>query len=80
MALVGAVPIGDTNAILAVDGIIWFDDHSVPAGSPVCYAYWVQAYHFAGNLYGGDEHACPASRTSPGARRCARRRPPRSRS
>ena len=62
MALVGDVPIGDANAILAVDGIIWFDDHSVPAGSPVCYAYWVRAYDFAGNLYGGDEHACPASR------------------
>ncbi len=62
MTLVGDVPIGDANAILAVDGIIWFDDHSVPAGSPVCYAYWVRAYDFAGNLYGGDEHACPASR------------------
>ena len=34
----------------------------MPAGSPVCYAYWVRAYDFAGNLYGGDEHACPASR------------------
>jgi hypothetical protein len=62
MTLVGDVPLGDANAMLAADGIIWFDDHSVPAGSPVCYAYWVRAYDFAGNLYAGDEHACPADR------------------
>ena len=62
MALVGDVPVGDANAMLAVDGIIWFDDYSVPAGSPLCYAYWVRAYDFAGNLYGGDETAAPPGR------------------
>ena len=42
-------------------GVIAFDDYSVPANSPLCYAYWIRAYDFAGNLYPGDVHGCPRS-------------------
>ncbi|MGB9376480.1 MAG: hypothetical protein WCB04_03100 [Mycobacteriales bacterium] len=70
MTLVGDVPLGDANAMLAADGVIWFDDLSVPEGSPLCYGYWVRAYDFAGNLYDGD-NGCPAREEE---YRCARLR------
>ena len=56
----------------AADGHIWFDDFSVPEGSPLCYGYWVRAYDQAGNLYPGN-NGCPARRRSTAARGCARR-------
>ena len=74
MTLVGDVPLGDANAMLAADGIISFDDHSVPAGSPVCYAYWVRAYDFAGNLLRRRRARLSGQATSIAVRRCARRR------
>lgn len=69
MTLVGDVPVGDANAMWAADGSIWFDDFSVPEGSPLCYGYWVRAYDLAGNLYAGS-NGCPR----PGEYRCARLR------
>lgn len=69
MTLVGDVPVGDANAMWAADGSIWFDDFSVPEGSPLCYGYWVRAYDLAGNLYAGN-NGCPR----PGEYRCARLR------
>jgi hypothetical protein len=70
VTLVGDVPLGDANAMYAADGSIWFEDFSVPAGSPLCYGYWVRAYDQAGNLYPGD-NGCPAR---PEEYRCARLR------
>jgi hypothetical protein len=67
MTLVGDVSLGDANAMWAADGSIWFDDFSVPEGSPLCYGYWVRAYDLAGNLYAGN-NGCPL----PGEYRCAR--------
>ena len=69
LTLVGDVHLGDASAMWATDGSIWFDDHSVPEGSPLCYGYWVRAYDQAGNLYDGT-HGCPR----PGEYRCARLR------
>ena len=69
MTLVGDVPLGDANAMWAADGSIWFDDYSVPQGSPVCYGYWVRAYDLAGNLYDGS-NGCPR----PGEYLCTRLR------
>lgn len=67
MTLVGDVPVGDALAMLALHGAIAFDDFSVPSASPLCYAYWIRAYDFAGNLYPGDSHGCPR----PGEYLCA---------
>jgi hypothetical protein len=59
MTQVGDIPVGDAIAMIAAHGVIEFDDTSVPANSPLCYAYWIRAYDFAGNLYPGDVHGCP---------------------
>ncbi len=67
MTLVGDVPLGDANTMWTADGSIWFDDFSVPEGSPLCYGYWVRAYDQAGNLYAG-KNGCPR----PGEYLCAR--------
>jgi len=68
MTLVGDVPLGKAQALFAADGRVWFEDFSVPQGSPLCYGYWVRAYDQAGNLYA--ENACP----KPGEYRCGRLR------
>lgn len=67
LTLVGDVPVGEAAARVAADGEAWFDDFSVPSNSPICYAYWVRAYDYSGNLYPGDQHGCPR----PGEYRCA---------
>ena len=72
MTLVGDVPVGDANAMYAADGRIWFEDFSVPEGSPLCYGYWVRAYDRPAT-------STPATTAAPGpgstaARACARRR------
>jgi hypothetical protein len=69
MTLVGDVPLGDANALYAADGYVWFEDFSVPEGSPLCYGYWVRAYDQAGNLY-AENDGCP----KPGEYRCGRLR------
>jgi hypothetical protein len=69
MTLVGDVGLGEAKARYAADGHIWFDDYSVPEGSPLCYGYWVRAYDLAGNLYPGN-NGCP----KPAEYRCARLR------
>jgi hypothetical protein len=72
MTQVGDIPVGDAIAMFLVHGVIAFDDYSVPANSPLCYAYWIRAYDFAGNLYPGDVHGArgPVSTSAP---RCATR-------
>ncbi|MEY2444362.1 MAG: hypothetical protein QOE00_942 [Ilumatobacteraceae bacterium] len=69
MTLVGDVPVGEANLRLAADGVIWFEDFSVPEGSPLCYGYWVRAYDHAGNLY-AQPSGCPQE----GEYRCGRLR------
>lgn len=59
--LVGQVSVTEAKEQLAAENRIYFVDTSVPAGSPMCYAYWVRAYDLSGNLYMGD-HGCPASK------------------
>jgi len=59
VSLVGDVSLVESKARLNATGLIYFDDYSVPAGSPLCYAYWVRAYDFSQNLYSGN-HGCPA--------------------
>lgn len=59
MQLVGDVSVGAAKLMLETEGTIRFDDFSVPAGSPICYAYWVRAYDHSGNLYAGDGNGCP---------------------
>lgn len=58
--LVGEVWLSEAKNRLAATGRIYFDDYSVPAGSPICYAYWVRAFDASQNLYQG-AHGCPAS-------------------
>jgi fibronectin type 3 domain-containing protein len=61
MTLIGDVSVGEAKSMIALDGVISFDDYSVPSNSPLCYAYWIRAYDHAGNLYPGDRHGCPAA-------------------
>ena len=56
--LVGEVRVKEAGERLAATGQIYFEDYSVPAGSPLCYAFWVRAFDQAGNLYDGDR-GCP---------------------
>lgn len=69
MTQVGDVALGEAKSRYAAEGHIWFDDYSVPEGSPLCYGYWVRAYDLAGNLYPGN-NGCPGSTEY----RCARLR------
>ena len=75
MTLVGDVPLGDAKAMHAATGRISFEDTSVPAGSPLCYAYWVRAYDQAGNLTRGTTGVPPRPRSiaAPGFERGHRR-------
>jgi hypothetical protein len=61
MTLVGQVDRAEAEAMLKATGRIYFDDFTVPEGSPLCYGYWVRAYDHAQNLYDGNE-GCPARR------------------
>jgi hypothetical protein len=69
MSLVGDLPVGEAKLRLAAEGVIWFEDFSVPEGSPLCYGYWVRAYDQASNLY-AQPSGCPKE----GEYRCGRLR------
>lgn len=58
--LVGQVTLDEAEKMLENTGKIFFDDFSVPEGSPLCYAYWVRAYDVSQNLYSG-HGGCPGS-------------------
>jgi hypothetical protein len=49
--LVGTITQAEAEA-RSSGGITYFDDHSVPTGSPICYAYLVKAQDLAQNLSG----------------------------
>ena len=52
-ALVGEILLNEANKRKADTGRIYYDDYSVPPGSPVCYSYWVRAFDAARNVYPG---------------------------
>ena len=56
--LIGQVLLEDAKTMLEADGKIYFEDHSVPEGSPICYSYWIRAFDESRNLYEGDNN-CP---------------------
>lgn len=59
-ALVGEVLVREARKRLEETGRIYYEDYSVPEGSPICYAYWVRAFDMARNLYPGNlGTACP---------------------
>jgi len=41
------------------DGNYAYEDHSLPEGSPLCYAYWVRAFDKNRNLHQGTPEGCP---------------------
>ena len=58
--LVGEVLVREARKRLEETGRIYYEDYSVPEGSPICYAYWVRAFDMARNLYPGKfGNACP---------------------
>jgi hypothetical protein len=58
--LVGEILVGEARKRLEETGMIYFDDYSVPTGSPICYAYWIRAFDLARNLYPGKfANNCP---------------------
>jgi len=75
LALVGQVTLGESKDMLTHTGKIYFDDYSLPEGSPLCYAYWVRAYDVAQNLYQGIG-GCPARREEYVCMRLLEKTPP----
>ncbi len=75
VSLVGDVPLVIATQRFEATGQIYFDDYSVPSGSPLCYAYWVRAYDAAQNLYPGN-HGCPAGRQEYVCQRLYEQTPP----
>jgi hypothetical protein len=57
-SFIGEVSRNEAEARLAAEGSVYFDDYSVPSGSPLCYAYWIKAFDLSGNLY-QSETGCP---------------------
>jgi hypothetical protein len=60
-ALVGEILLEEAKKRFTNEGFIYYDDYSVPEGSPVCYAYWVRAFDMNRNLYPGS-NGCPRRR------------------
>jgi hypothetical protein len=75
LTLVGQVTLGESKDMLNSTGKIYFDDFSLPEGSPLCYAYWVRAYDVAQNLYQGNG-GCPARREEYVCMRLLEKTPP----
>ncbi len=50
--LVGEITHQEAEEISAVYGQPYWDDYTVPAGSPLCYAYWIKARDNSQNLSG----------------------------
>ncbi len=58
--LVGELLVSEATRRLEDTGAVYFEDYSLPEGSPICYAYWVRAFDMARNLYPGVlDTACP---------------------
>ncbi len=60
-SLVGEITLAEAKRRREQKGTIYFDDYSRPAGSPLCYAYWVRAFDNARNVYSGrGNDDCPS--------------------
>ena len=57
--LIGQVLLPEGGAEIDASGRIFFEDRTVPEGSPICYSYWVRAFDQARNVYPGDSNQCP---------------------
>ena len=75
MVLVAQVTDKEAKQRKETTGYAWADDTSVPAGSPICYGYWVRAYDAAQNLYPG-YNGCPASKDEYTCARLIEKTPP----
>jgi hypothetical protein len=73
--LVGEVLKAEADKQMANAGSIQFEDYSVPAGSPLCYAFWVRAFDNSRNLYQGI-NSCPASDEEYACQRLMEETPP----
>lgn len=58
--LLGEILLKEADKRLGETGNIYFEDSSLPEGSPICYSYWVRAFDMARNVYDGNI-GCPAS-------------------
>lgn len=75
MVLVAQVTEKEAEQRKEATGYAWADDTTVPAGSPICYGYWVRAYDAAQNLYPGMD-GCPASKDEYACARLIEKTPP----
>ncbi|MFX1237911.1 MAG: hypothetical protein ACFE8P_09355 [Promethearchaeota archaeon] len=58
--LIGEISKQEAIKRLNETGSIYYEDTTVPLGSPICYAYWVRAYDTSGNLNSGRfSDSCP---------------------
>ncbi len=57
-SFIGEVSLKMAKERFEKEASIYFDDYSLPAGSPLCYAYWIRAFDLSGNLY-QPESGCP---------------------
>lgn len=62
------------RAILA--GNLFFDDRTIPAGSPLCYAYWIKAKDSSNNISGSFPIPSPAEKKEIKCERLHDRTPP----
>lgn len=75
LVMVAQLSAAEAKTRKADTGYAYADDPNVPAGSPICYAYWVRAFDAAQNLYPGSR-GCPASQTEYACARLIERTPP----
>ena len=57
-------------------GNFFFDDKTIPAGSPLCYAYWIKAKDSSGNLSGSFPIPSPAEKLQIKCERLRDKTPP----
>lgn len=58
--LIDEILVKEADKRIAETGRIYYQDYSVPEGSPICYAYWVRAFDMARNVYEGHD-GCPVN-------------------
>jgi hypothetical protein len=75
-ALVGEVTATDAENQLATTGRAYYEDYTVPEGSPLCYAYWVRAFDASGNVREGNAAVCPQLESEYVCQRLRERVPP----
>jgi len=61
--LIGEITHFEAIEISAEYGMPYFDDYTVPAGSPLCYAYWIKARDASQNLSGSWPYPDPGEKS-----------------